>query len=228
VDIPSRPVAARVLRVVRCLDAHGKVVSLSAHALGRGSANLQGLLRWAYSTVRPDMGAETVTVSFLEEPDGQLQLEYLVLDDAPLRWARLRRRSARRRQAEIQAALARASIIVTSLVEAAGALAAATCAQWADGDSPDFVDVVLDGTRALRLPRAVHAALDDDAVLNLLRGTLTLFVANGIDRLVIGTDPDRPGHYREAVVGRSPVLLRFLQGGRLTPAAGAPGMAEGA
>lgn len=209
-------VVARVPIVVRCLDAHGRPVSLSTRALSQGSTDLQDLLRWAYGIVRPHPGAETVTVSFLEEPDGRLQLEYLVVDRAmaPRRWFH---RRCRRRAEEVQTALMQATIAVTTLVETVGSLATACSARWEDSDSPDFVNLVLDDTYVQRVPRTVVEALEDPAAMDLLRGTLTLFVENGVEQLIIGKDPEIPGRYRETVVGRSPALMRFLAGEPLPP-----------
>lgn len=209
-------VVARVPMAVRCLDAHGRAVSLSTRALSQGSTDLQDLLRWAYDRVRPNPGTETVTVSFLEEPDGRLPLEYLVVDRAmaPRRW--FHRRCPRRAE-EVQTALERATIAVTTLVETVGSLATACSARWEDSDRPDFVDLVLDDTYVQRVPRTVVDALRTPSAMDLLRGTLTLFVENGVDQLIIGKDPENPGRYRETVVGRSPALMRFLAGEPLPP-----------
>lgn len=220
-------VVARVPLVIRCLDAHGRAVSLSPRALSRGSTHLQELLRWAYGTVRPHTDAETVTVAFLEDTEGRLHLEYLVVDRAwaPRRWFR---RHRRRRAQEVHTALMQATVVVTALVETVGVLATATSARWAVSDCPEFVNLVLDDAFVLRVPRGVATALGDGELLELLRGTLTLFVENGVEQLIIGKDPESPGLYRETVVGRSPALLRFLEGAPLAAlVTGAPGQGNG-
>ncbi|MFE7629444.1 hypothetical protein [Kocuria sp. NPDC057446] len=217
-ESPPDTTVARVPITVRCLDDHGRPVSLSARTLGRGSTDLQDLLRGAYAAVRDESPAETVTVSFLEDCRGKLQLEYLVVGPArPNRWRRPR---VRRRDEAAQAALTEATIVVTLAVEAVGAVAAAGTARWSEGDTPDFADLVLDGTRILRVPGAVRDMLRDDAVLELLRGTLGMFL-DDVEQLVIGKDPELPGRYQETVVTRSPGLVRFLEGAPLTALAGA-------
>lgn len=214
-DTPLVTAVARVPIVVRFLDARGHPVSLSGRTLGRASTDLQDLLRTAYTAVRGPAATETVTVSFLEEDEGRLQLEYLVVDRAPrpARW--WRRPCARRCAQECRAALTEATIVVTAAIEAVGALASATAARWTDSDSPDFADAVLDGTRAVRVPGTVRAWTQDEAVLELLRGTMSMFLDDDVEQLVIGKDPETPGAYQETVVARSPALLRFLQGAPL-------------
>jgi hypothetical protein len=210
---------ARVPITVRCLDDHGRPVSLSARTLGRGSTDLQDLLRRAYDAVRGDCPAETVTVSFLEDCRGRLLLEYLVVDRTrPRRWRRGRDRC---RTVDIQAALSEATIVVTLAVEAVGAVAAASTAHWSESDSPDFVNVVLDGARTLRVPGAVRDMLRDGTALDLLRGTLAMFHDDQVEELIIGKDPELPGRYQETVVTRSPALVRFLEGGPLASLTGA-------
>jgi hypothetical protein len=223
VDSPLDTTVARVPITVRCLDEHGRPVRLSARTLGRGSTDLQDLLRRAYAAVREDCPAETVTVSFLEDCRGRLQLEYLVVDRTrPSRWRRNRERG---RAEDVRTALTEATIVVTLAVEAVGAVAAASTARWSEGDTPDFADLVLDGARTVRLPGAVRALLGDDAVLELLRGTMAMFLDDDVEQLVIGKDPELPGRYQETVVTRSPALVRFLRGG---PLAGlVPGGSEG-
>ncbi|MFI7496073.1 hypothetical protein ACH9D2_15325 [Kocuria sp. M4R2S49] len=212
-DSPLDTTVARVPITVRCLGAHGRTVSLSARTLGRGSTDLQDLLRRAYAAVRGDCPSETVTVAFLEDCQGQLQLEYLVVGRTrPSRW---RRNRERRRAKDIQAALMEATIVVTLAVETTGAVAAATTARWSESDTPDFVDVVLDGERTVRVPGAVRGMLRDETVLELLRGTLAMFLDDDVEQLVIGKDPDLPGRYQETVVTRSPALVRFLEGAPL-------------
>ncbi|MEX5301405.1 hypothetical protein [Kocuria sabuli] len=212
-DTPLVTAVARVPIVVRFRDARGRPVSLSGRTLSRASTDLQDLLRLAYRAVRGDVPTETVTVSFLEEDAGRLQLEYLVVDRTPpSRW---RRGRDRRRAEGSRAALMQATIVVTAAVEAVGALAAATSARWVDSDSPDFADVVLDGARAVRVPGTVRAWTEDGTTLDLLRGTMSMFADDDVEQLVIGKDPETPGHYQEAVVARSPALLRFLAGGPL-------------
>lgn len=211
-DTPLATPVARVPIVVRFVDERGRPVSLSAHTLARGSTDLQDLLRRAYAAVRQD-AAETVTVSFLEAEGGKLQLEYLVVDRT--RRSRWRKGRDRRREGDINAALTKATIVVTAAVEAVGALAAAGAARWSDGDSPDFADVVLDGTRTVRLPRTVRTWLGDESALELLRGTMAMFVHDDVAQLVIGKDPETPGRYQEAVVDRSPGLVQFLHGAPL-------------
>ena len=218
-DTPLATAVARVPLVVRALDARGRPVSLSGRTLSRSSTDLQDLLRRAYGAVRGEAARETVTLSFLEEPHGRLQLEYLVVDrTGPSRWRRHRRRAE-----GIQAALMEATIVVTAAVETVGAVAAAGAARWSDCDSPDFAELVLDGTLAVRVPGTVRAWLADEAVLVLLRGTMAMFVDDGVERLIIGKHPETPGHYQETVVVRSPALARFLAGGPLEslPGAGA-------
>lgn len=210
---------ARVPIIVRFLDDHGRPVSLSARTLGRGSTDLQDLLRRAYAAVRGECPSETVTVSFLEECQGKLQLEYLVVGRTrPSRW---RKDLARRRAEDIQAALTESTIVVTVAIEAVGVVAAATSARWSQSDSPDFADLVLDGARTLRLPGAVREWLHDDAVLELLRGTMSMFLEDGVEQMVIGKDPELPGRYQETVVTRSPGLVDFLEGAPLAALADA-------
>ncbi|MGQ1836889.1 hypothetical protein ACT4S2_00330 [Kocuria turfanensis] len=211
-DTPLVTAVAGVPRVVRCLDAHGRPVSLSARTLSRSSTQLQDLLRRAYTGVRGDAPAEELTVSFLEEQDGSLQLEYLVVDRArPQR--RIRgRRSARGRARDSQTALTQAALVVAGAVDTLGALSAATAARWTDSDNPDFADVVLDGVRTVRVPAAVRTLLLDETALELLRGVLSMFLDDNVERVVIGRDPELQGRYHESVVSRSPALLRFLQG----------------
>ncbi|WP_424347299.1 hypothetical protein [Kocuria sp. CH-021] len=212
-DSPLDTTVARVPITVRCLDAHGRPVSLSAPTLARGSTDLQDLLRRAYAAVRGGSPAEAVTVSFLEVCRGKLQLEYLVVDRVrPSRW---RRRRDRRRAEEIQAALTEATIVVTLTVEVTGTIAAASTARWSESDTPDFVDVVLDGERTVRVPGAVRGMLRDGTVLELLRGILAMFLEDDVEQLVIGKDPELPGRYQETVVTRSPALVDFLEGAPL-------------
>jgi hypothetical protein len=52
-------------------------------------------------------------------------------------------------------------------------------------------------------------------VLELLRGTMAMFLDDDVEQLVIGKDPELPGRYQETVVTRSPALVRFLRGGPL-------------
>lgn len=210
---------ARVPIVVRCLDHRGRPVSLSAHTLGRGSSALQDLLRRAYTTVRGDAPTETVTVAFLEECQGKLLLEYLVVDRT--RTSRWRKGRDRRRAEDIQTALMTATIVVTVAVEAVGAVAAACTARWSESDSPGFVDLVLDTAGTVRLPGAVRDWLQDDAALDLLRVTMSMFLDDDVDQLVIGKDPELPGRYQETVVTRSPGLVDFLAGAPLAPLVGA-------
>lgn len=213
VDIPLATAVARVPVVMRFLDPRGRPLSLSAHTLSRGSTALQDLLRRAYAGARGEVPAETVTVAFLEESHGKLQLEYLVVDRTPpRRWWKSR---DRRRAEQIQAALMEATIVVTATVETVGALAAASTARWSESDSPDFADVVLDGTRTVRVPGAVRAWLGDESVLGLLRDTMTMFLDDDAEQMVIGKDPELPGGYQEAVVSRCPALVRFLRGAPL-------------
>jgi hypothetical protein len=213
VDTPLVTAVARVPIVVRFRDARGRPVSLAGRTLSRASTDLQDLLRLAYRAVRGNAPTETVTVSFLEEDAGRLQLEYLVVDRTPpSRW---RRGRDQRRAEESRAALMQATIVVTAAVEAVGALAAASSARWVDSDSPDFADAVLDGTRAVRVPGTVRAWTEEETTLDLLRGTMSMFADDDVEQLVIGKDPETPGHYQEAVVARSPGLLRFLAGGPL-------------
>lgn len=215
---PLATTVARVPIVVRFLDARARPVSLSASTLGRGSSDLQDLLRRAYTTVRGDAPTETVSVSFLEECEGKLQLEYLVVERTrPSRW---RKRPDRRRAEEIRTALTRATIAVTVAVEAVGSIAAACTARWSRSDSPDFADLVLDGTRTVRLPAVVREWLHDDAGLELLRGTMSMFLDDDVEQVVIGKDPESPGHYQEAVVTRSPGLVDFLRGAPLASLGG--------
>ena len=191
-DSPLDTTVARVPITVRCLDEHGRPVRLSARTLGRGSTDLQDLLRRAYA---------------------RLQLEYLVVDRTrPSRWRRNRERG---RAEDVRTALTEATIVVTLAVEAVGAVAAASTARWSEGDTPDFADLVLDGARTVRLPGAVRDLLGDDAVLELLRGTMAMFLDDDVEQLVIGKDPELPGRYQETVVTRSPALVRFLRGGPL-------------
>ncbi len=212
-DSPLDTTVARVPITVRCLDAHGRPVSLSARTLGRGSTDLQDLLRRAYAAARRGGPAETVTVSFLEDARGKLQLEYLVVDRArPSRWRRARSRC---RAEEIQAALMEATIVVTLAVEATGAIAAASTARWSPSDTPEFADLVLDGARTVRLPGTVRDWLCEETVLELLRGTLGMFLDDDVEQLVIGKDPETPGRYQETVVTRSPALVHFLEGAPL-------------
>jgi hypothetical protein len=219
VDSPLGTTVARVPITVRCLDDHRRPVSLSARTLGRGSTDLQDLLRRAYAAARGDCSSGTVTVSFLEDCEGRLQLEYLVVDRTrPSRWRKSR---ARCRAEDIQAALTEATIVVTLAVEAVGAVAAASTARWSEGDTPDFVNVVLDGARTVRVPGAVRDMLRDEAVLDLLRGTLAMFLEDDVEQLIIGKDPELPGRYQETVVTRSPALVRFLRGAPLASLAGA-------
>lgn len=212
-DFSPDTTVARVPITVRCLDGHGRPVSLSARTLGRGSTDLQDLLRRAYAAAREGCPAETVTVSFLEDCRGKLQLEYLVVERTrPRRW---RRNRDRRRAEVIQAALLEATIVVTLTVEATGAIAAATTARWSESDTPDFVNVVLDGERTVRVPGAVRDMLRDETVLDLLRGTLAMFLDDDVEQLIIGKDPELPGRYQETVVTRSPALVHFLEGAPL-------------
>lgn len=216
-DFFSDTVVARVPFVVRCLDRQGQPVSLSAPTLGRSSTGLQDLLRRAYTEFRGPCPTETVTVTFLEDEDGRLHLEYLVVDRARLRrW----RRRGRGRAEDVHAALGGASVVVTAAVEAVGGLAAVATAHWSDSDSPDFADLVLGGTHTQRVPRTVRAWLGDDAELDLLRGILAMFLDDDVEQLVIGKDPGRPGRYREAVVTRCPGLVDFVQGAPLASLAG--------
>ncbi|KLU09718.1 hypothetical protein ABL57_10775 [Kocuria sp. SM24M-10] len=208
-------------RVVRCLDAHGRPVSLSGRTLSRSSTQLQDLLRRAYTGARGDAPTEELTVSFLEEQDGSLQLEYLVVDRGrPHRGIRGRRR-ARRRARDSQTALTQAALVVAGAVDTVAVLASASTARWADSDNPDFADVVLDDVRTVRVPAAVRALLLDETVLELLRGALAMFLDDDVERLVIGRDPELQGRYHETVVSRSPTLLRFLEGAPLAPLVGA-------
>lgn len=212
-DSPLDTTVARVPITVRCLDAHGRPVSLSARTLGRGSTDLQDLLRGAYAAVRGDCASETVTVAFLEDCRGKLQLEYLVVDRSrPRRW---RKNRDRHRAVKIQSALMEATIAVTLTVETTGAIAAASTARWSQRDTPDFVNVVLDGERTVRVPGAVRGMLGDETVLELLRGTLSMFLDDDVEQLIIGKDPELPGRYQETVVTRSPALVHFLQGAPL-------------
>ncbi|GAA1757946.1 hypothetical protein [Kocuria aegyptia] len=210
---PLATAVARVPIVVRFLDGHGRPVSLSARTLGRGSTDLQDLLRRAYAAVRGESPAETVTVSFLEECQGKLQLEYLVVGRRrPSRW---RKDLERRRAEDVQAALMEATIVVTVAIEAVAVVAAASTARWSTSDSPAFADLLLDGTRTLRLPGVVRQWLHDDAALELLRGTMSMFLEDGVEQMVIGKDPELPGRYQETVVTGSPGLARFLGGAPL-------------
>ncbi len=219
VDTPLVTAVAGVPRVVRCLDAHGRPVSLSGRTLSRSSTQLQDLLRRAYTGVRGDAPTEEVTVSFLEEHDGSLQLEYLVVDRTrPRRGVRGRRR-ARERARDSQTALTQAALVVAGAVDTLGVLSSATAVRWTDSDNPDFADVVLDGVRTVRVPAAVRTLLRDETALELLRGVLAMFLDDDVDRLVIGRDPELLGRYHETVVARSPALLRFLEGA--PPVAGA-------
>lgn len=208
-DTTTTTEVARVPRIVRCLDAHGRPVSLSATTLIQSSAALQDLLRLTFATVRGHAPHERVTVSFQERDRGELALEYLVVERSRLsRW----RRHRCRRRAEAQAALVEATLVVAAAVEAIGPLATATTARWSDAETPSFVDVVLDGTRTVRVPRALQAGLGDEEVLSLLREALRMFVDDGVERMIVGKDPETPGGYHESVVVRSPGLVRFLQG----------------
>ncbi|MFF0990518.1 hypothetical protein [Kocuria nitroreducens] len=217
-DSPLDTTVAREPITVRCLDDHGRPVSLSARTLGRGSTDLQDLLRRAYAAVRGDCPSETVTISFMEDCEGRLQLEYLVVDRTrPSRWRRTRDRC---RAVGIQAALSEATIVVTLAVEAVGVVAAASTAHWSEGDTPDFVNVVLDGARTVRLPGAVRDMLRDETALELLRGTLGMFLDDDVEQLIIGKDRELPGRYQETVVTRSPALVRFLEGAPLASWAG--------
>lgn len=212
VDTPLVTAVAGVPRVVRCLDAHGRPVSLSGRTLSRSSTQLQDLLRRAYTGVRRDAPTEEVTVSFLEEHDGSLQLEYLVVDRTrPRRGVRGRRR-ARERARDSQTALTQAALVVAGAVDTLGVLSSATAVRWTDSDNPDFADVVLDGVRTVRVPAAVRTLIRDETALELLRGVLAMFLDDDVDRLVIGRDPELLGRYHETVVARSPALLRFLEG----------------
>lgn len=209
---------ARVPVVVRCLDARGRAVSLSGRTLSRASTHLQDLLRRAYTGVRGDAPTEEVTVSFLEEDDGSLQLEYLVVDRVlPRRWSLPRgRRCARRRAQDSQTALVEATLVVTAAVEILGLVASATTARWTDSDNPAFADLLLEGTRTIRVPGAVRAVLGEEAAREQLRAVLGMFLDDDVEQLVIGKDPELPGRYQEAVVTRSPGLVDFLAGAPLT------------
>ncbi|MUN63884.1 hypothetical protein GMA12_12175 [Kocuria sediminis] len=211
-DTPLVTAVAGLPRVVRCLDAHGRPVSLSGRTLSRSSTQLQDLLRRAYTGVRGDAPTEELTVSFLEEQDGSLQLEYLVVDRArPRRGVRGRRR-ARGRARDSQTALTQAALVVAGAVDTLGVLSSAAEARWTDSDNPDFADVELDGVHTVRVPAAVRTLLRDEAALESLRGVLVMFLDDDVERLVIGRDPEMLGRYHESVVSRSPALLRFLEG----------------
>ncbi|MFI7481852.1 hypothetical protein ACH9EU_05475 [Kocuria sp. M1R5S2] len=209
-DTPPSNVVARIPRVVRCLDAQGRPVSLSAATLVRSSTALQDLLRRTFATARGRASQERVTVAFQEQEQGELKLEYLVVDiDPPSRWLRHR---LRHQKAQAQAALAEATVVVAAAVDAIGPLACATSARWSEAETPAFVDVVLDDARTVRVPRALQTGLGDEAVLELMRQTLRMFVDDDVDRMIIGKDPETPGAYHESVVARSPGLMDFLRG----------------
>ena len=207
---PDR-VVARVPVVVRFTDCHGKPVLLSGRGLNAGSTGVQNLLRWAYFDGRPDTGSETVTVAFLEESQGGLDVEYLVIegDPSPRRWRRLRRQGGTE---DAQGALEHAMRCVHGSLEVAALLLTAGCAQWAECDNPNFVDVVLDGTHRRRVPAAVRTVLHEDELVDLVRGGLAPFGDPGVARLILGHDPESPGRYQETVITGSPGLTRFLQG----------------
>lgn len=206
---PDR-VVARVPVVLRFADSRGRPVSLSGRALNAGSTAAQSLLRWAYFDDRPDTGPETVTVAFLEEARGRLHVEYLVIDSAPTAW-RWRRRLQRPAE-DAQGALEHAMRCVHGMLEVTALLLTAGCAQWSECDNPDFVDVVLEGRHVRRVPAAVRTALHDDALVDLVRGTLAPFGDPGVAQMILGHDPESPGRYQETVVTGSPRLDRFLRG----------------
>ena len=206
---PDR-VVARVPVVLRFADCHGRPVSLSGRALNSGSTAAQSLLRWAYFDARPDGGSDTVTVAFLEESQGRLDVEYLVIADGPTpgRWRRRRQRPVE----DAQGALEHATRCVHGMLEVAALLLTAGCAKWSECDSADFVDVVLEGKHVRRVPAAVRTALHDDDLVDLVRGMLAPFGDPGVARMILGQDPESPGRYQETVVTGSPGLERFLQG----------------
>ena len=211
-DTPLATALAGLPRIVRCLDAHGRPVSLSGRTLSRSSTQLQELLRRAYAGVRGDAPTEEVTVSFLEEQDGSLQLEYLVVDRTRSHRGLRGRRRARDRARDSQRALAQAALVVAGAVAIRGVLSSAAAARGSDRDNPDIADVVLDGVRTVRVPAAVRTLLCDEEALESLRGVLAMFLDDDVERLVIGRDPEMLGRYHESVVSRSPALLRFLEG----------------
>ncbi|MGK7222341.1 hypothetical protein ACSNO4_06055 [Kocuria flava] len=218
-----RPATARVPLTVRCLDAQGRPVRLSARSLGRGSNDLQALLRSAYGAVRGVPAAEPVTVSFIEGEHGQLRLEYLALGAPPCRrrFGLRGRRTRRDGCEEVATALAQAALVVGEAVETIGVLTTAGSARWTAADTPEFVDLVRDDGLVRRVPAAVRTLVEDPQTLDLFRGALTLFVADDVERLIIGRDPETPGRYHEVVLIRSPELLRFLGGEPLSSLAGA-------
>lgn len=218
-DLLPDTATARVPFLLRALDARGRPVRLSGHALSHGSTGLQELLGRAYATVRPEAAGESITISFLEESPARLHLEFLVMDRHRRgRWWRGRNRG---RCEQVQTALMAAALVVAAAVEAVGAVSAARAARWSDGDGSGFVELVLDGLPAVRVPGIVREWLADGTVLGQLRATLSLFVHDDVDRLIIGKDPETPGRYQETVVTRSPALVRFLEGGPLEPLHGA-------
>lgn len=204
---PDR-VEARVPVVVGSVDARGRPVSMSGRALNTGSAAAQALLRWAYCGARPDTAPETVTVAFLEESEGRLDVEYLAIGASSSRWRLLRRRPA----GDAQGALEHATRCVHGMLEATALLLAAGCARWSECEDSDFVDLVLEGKHVRRFPAAVRTALHDEALVELVRDTLAPFGDLEVAQMILGHDPESPGRYVETVVAGSPRLDRFVRG----------------